>query len=104
MAHTEMMRTVVETELAEFGDMRFAFAVDGECVRESLRDLCTRAENSSAAREPPDPQWFASFYLIAAARAVATSAAGYPTDLQPAIDWLRGAVEAEQELVKAEQA
>lgn len=97
----EWMRMFVERELEDLGDLRFAFNVNGEQVRESLRDLATRVEVSSAAADPPRVQWYAALALVAAARAM-DGKPGYPPDLQPMIEWLRGAADAERELVKAE--
>lgn len=99
----EWMRMLVERELEDLGDLRFAFNVNGEQVRESLRDLTTRVEASSAAADPPRAPWHAALALVAAARAM-DGKPGYPPELQPMIEWLRGAADAERELVKAEQA
>ena len=49
----EWTRMLVERELEDLGDLRFAFNVNGEQVRESLRALTTRVEVSSAAADPP---------------------------------------------------
>ena len=97
----EWARMLVERELEDLGDLRFAFNVDGNQVRESLRDLATRVEVSSAAADPPRAPWHAALALVAAARAM-DGKPGYPPELQPMLEWLRGAAEAERELVAEE--